>query len=275
MITIIYAASVERPTHFSGILTTWSNAYYHVEMPRHYVTSEHVLVFRFADGPYGGGECASTNHSHHLNNGDSVYHQTMLQNNFYGWMRERNMFSNVPDDYNFAGSNKGKLFAVSCRVLRTRPRSIAICDIVFPLSIAAMRNVHADRPHRRSLAVGYGYNEDQYSLPRLQDIQVTRAGIYTQTFRLVPTMGWGFAPLVDYHGGGDAASFEPLSQNIADYDYILALYMSTFSGCLATPFGCVCRCGVVRGSEYEHLVVFPVPFLYTRRLLILLRLLEL
>jgi hypothetical protein len=31
------------------------------------------------DGPYGGGSCASTNHSHHHGLEDSVYRQTQLQ----------------------------------------------------------------------------------------------------------------------------------------------------------------------------------------------------
>ena len=36
-----------------------------------------------AFGRYGGGDCASTNHSHHHGLEDSVYRQTQLQNAFY------------------------------------------------------------------------------------------------------------------------------------------------------------------------------------------------
>jgi hypothetical protein len=134
-----------------------------------------------ADGPYYEDTCSAENHTYHMGYEDSVYHQEMMQNQFFAWLKGMNIFINAPDMYHFAGSNK----------------------------------------------VGYGYNEDQYSLPRLQDIAITRAGMYTQTFRLVPSMGWGVAPLIDYHGGGDSASFYPFAQNLADYDYLLALYMST------------------------------------------------
>jgi hypothetical protein len=34
-----------------------------------------------------------------------------------------------------------------------------------------------------------------------------------------------FVPLVDYHGGGAAAAFEPLSDNIVDYEWALAQYL--------------------------------------------------
>lgn len=34
-----------------------------------------------------------------------------------------------------------------------------------------------------------------------------------------------FVPLVDYHGGGAAAAFEPLSDNILDYEWALAQYL--------------------------------------------------
>jgi len=50
---------------------------------------------------------------------------------------------------------------------------------------------------------------------------VSRAGLYTQTYRERVTMGWSQVPLVDYHAGGDGASFEPLYENLADYDNAL------------------------------------------------------
>jgi hypothetical protein len=43
------------------------------------------------DGPYGGGSCASKNHSHHHGLEDSVYRQTQLQNAFYNEMRKLNV----------------------------------------------------------------------------------------------------------------------------------------------------------------------------------------
>jgi hypothetical protein len=104
------------------------------------------------DGPYGGGSCASTNHSHHLQLSDSVYQQTQVQASWYAGLRERNVYINQPDDYFFQGGQR----------------------------------------------TGLGYNEDQYSLPRWQDLTVSRQTVYDQTYAKIPTMGWMFLPLVDY-----------------------------------------------------------------------------
>ena len=74
-------------------------------------------------------------------------------------------------------------------------------------------------------SAGLGYNENQYSLPRWQDISISRQGMYDDTFRLTPTAGWMFAPLVVYHGGGDAAMFEPLTEHSTVYEWALAQYL--------------------------------------------------
>jgi len=66
---------------------------------------------------------------------------------------------------------------------------------------------------------GMGYNENQYSLPRWTDLSVSRAGYYLDTFDTLVTQGWMFVPLVDYHGGGAAAAFEPLSQHLLEYEW--------------------------------------------------------
>ena len=50
-----------------------------------------------------------------------------------------------------------------------------------------------------------GYNENQYSLPRWEDLSVSRAGMYDDTYYAPVTQGWMFVPLVDYHAGGAAA----------------------------------------------------------------------
>jgi hypothetical protein len=49
--------------------------------------------------------------------------------------------------------------------------------------------------------------------------------VYDQTFSKIPTMGWMFVPLVDYHGGGADAAFEPMSQHLPEYEMALAQYM--------------------------------------------------
>ena len=65
-----------------------------------------------------------------------------------------------------------------------------------------------------SIWAAMGYNEGQYSLPRWMDLSVSRQGFFDDTFQKTPTEGWMFLPLDVYHGGGDAAKFEPLSKNI-------------------------------------------------------------
>ena len=59
-----------------------------------------------------------------------------------------------------------------------------------------------------------GYVEEQYSLPRWIDLSVSRQGMFDDTFHYIPSQGWMFLPLVVYHGGGDAAMFEPLIEHI-------------------------------------------------------------
>lgn len=70
---------------------------------------------------------------------------------------------------------------------------------------------------------GIGYNEDQFSLPRWQDITLTRGSIYDGTFILSPSQGWTQVPLIDYHGGGAAAAFEPLQDHLPEYEMALAM----------------------------------------------------
>jgi len=69
-----------------------------------------------------------------------------------------------------------------------------------------------------------GYNENQYSLPRMQDLTVSRQGMYDDTYNKAVTQGWMFIPLVDYHAGGSAAAFEPLSQNYVDFAFAVKQY---------------------------------------------------
>ena len=81
-----------------------------------------------------------------------------------------------------------------------------------------------------------GYNEHQYSLPRWQDISVSRQGFYDDTYRLPPTAGWMFLPLVVYHGGGAAAQFEPLSRHRVEYEWALAQYFSAGIGAIVRGY---------------------------------------
>ena len=69
---------------------------------------------------------------------------------------------------------------------------------------------------------GMGYRETNFSLPREQQILIARQNIYDGTFEKTPSMGWMFVPLVEYHGGGQAATLEPLCQHLEDYEWHLA-----------------------------------------------------
>lgn len=63
-----------------------------------------------------------------------------------------------------------------------------------------------------------GYRETNWSLPRdLQEI-IERQNIHDGLRTKTPTMGWMFVPLTEYHGGGPAATIEPLDQHIAHYE---------------------------------------------------------
>jgi len=67
-----------------------------------------------------------------------------------------------------------------------------------------------------------GYRETNWSLPRARQIVIGRQNIFDGTFEKTPSMGWMFVPLVEYHGGGAAATLEPLSDHLAEYEWHLA-----------------------------------------------------
>lgn len=70
--------------------------------------------------------------------------------------------------------------------------------------------------------VAMGYRETNWSLPRAQQILHARQNMFDGTWEKTPSMGWMFVPLTQYHGGGEAAVLEPLSEHLADYDAHLA-----------------------------------------------------
>src|SRR5262249_55160781 len=67
-----------------------------------------------------------------------------------------------------------------------------------------------------------GYREENWSLPRGRQTLIARQNIYDGTWYKTPSMGWMFVPLVEYKGGGPAATLEPLAQNLAAYEQHLA-----------------------------------------------------
>ncbi len=67
-----------------------------------------------------------------------------------------------------------------------------------------------------------GYREDNWSLPRAMQEIIERQNILDGTRYKLPGMGWMHLPLTQYHGGGAAATYEPLSEHRADYSLRLA-----------------------------------------------------
>jgi hypothetical protein len=67
-----------------------------------------------------------------------------------------------------------------------------------------------------------GYRESNWSLPRAQQHIHARQNLYDGTWEKSPSMGWMFVPLVEYQGGGAAATIEPLHAHLPDYAQHLA-----------------------------------------------------
>jgi len=68
---------------------------------------------------------------------------------------------------------------------------------------------------------GMGYREVNWSLPRAQQVIHTRQNIFDGTRYKLPSMGWMFVPLTQYHGGGAAATVEPLDEHLDHYERML------------------------------------------------------
>ena len=88
------------------------------------------------------------------------------------------------------------------------------------------RGVYLNVPDNYFLAgsnkTGMGYRETNWSLPRDQQHIHARQNLFDGTWLKTPSMGWMFVPLVQYHGGGAAATIEPLREHLSDYEQHLA-----------------------------------------------------
>lgn len=62
-----------------------------------------------------------------------------------------------------------------------------------------------------------GYVETNWSLPRAYQEIIERQNIYDGTWQKTPSMGFMFVPLTQYHGGGEAATIEPLNEHLDHY----------------------------------------------------------
>ncbi|WP_373523430.1 alpha-galactosidase [Aquiflexum sp.] len=72
--------------------------------------------------------------------------------------------------------------------------------------------------------IALGYREVNFSLPRERQKILNRQNIYDGTWEKTPSMGWGFVPLTAYHGGGEDAVLEPLSEHLEDYRQLMMQY---------------------------------------------------
>jgi hypothetical protein len=81
-----------------------------------------------------------------------------------------------------------------------------------------------------------GYVETNWSLPRAQQEIIERQNIFDGTWEKTPTMGFMFVPLTQYHGGGAAATIEPLSEHLDHYETRLAnLFGAGVQACYRGP----------------------------------------
>ena len=87
-----------------------------------------------------------------------------------------------------------------------------------------------------SSKVGMGYRETDWSLPREQQEIIERQNIFDGTWEKAPSMGWMFVPLTQYHGGGAAATIEPLKDHLDHYETRLAnLFGAGVQACYRGP----------------------------------------
>lgn len=63
-----------------------------------------------------------------------------------------------------------------------------------------------------------GYVETNWFLPRSYQEVIERQNIYDGTWQKTPSMGFMFVPLTQYHGGGAAATIEPLNEHLSHYE---------------------------------------------------------
>lgn len=72
-----------------------------------------------------------------------------------------------------------------------------------------------------STKTSIGYREVNWSLPRDRQLIHSRQVNYSNTFDRMASSCWSFVPLVEYHGGGAAATLEPLNEHLETYYQIM------------------------------------------------------
>ena len=83
---------------------------------------------------------------------------------------------------------------------------------------------------------GIGYREVNWSLPRDRQLVLGRQNIFDGLWDRIPSMCWTFVPLTQYHGGGAAATMEPLKDHLGDYEnQMMQNYGSGVQACYRGP----------------------------------------
>ncbi len=87
-----------------------------------------------------------------------------------------------------------------------------------------------------SSKTGMGYRETNWSLPRNEQEIIERQNVYDGTWEKTASMGWMFVPLTQYHGGGAAATIEPLHEHLDHYEARLSnLFGAGVQACYRGP----------------------------------------
>ena len=87
-----------------------------------------------------------------------------------------------------------------------------------------------------STKTSIGYRETNWSLPRERQLIHTRQLNYDCTWERIPSSLWSFVPLVEYHGGGAAATLEPLNEHLFEYETLMVQnYGAGIQACYRGP----------------------------------------
>lgn len=87
-----------------------------------------------------------------------------------------------------------------------------------------------------SSKISIGYRETNWSLPRDRQLILGRQINYAGTYDRLASSCWTFVPLTQYHGGGAAATLEPLSEHLAEYrQHMVQNYGAGIQACYRGP----------------------------------------
>jgi len=87
-----------------------------------------------------------------------------------------------------------------------------------------------------STKTSIGYREVNWSLPRDRQLIHSRQLLYDCTWDTPTGSMWSFVPLVQYHGGGAAATLEPLSEHLYEYrTHMVQNYGTGIQACYRGP----------------------------------------